>query len=68
MVTKSNTSQYMSRMGQKTGTSNTGKKVTTKPNSSALNDEYLRAHRVSACLQIMDETPTAAGMTVQAYL
>jgi len=46
MVTKKSTIQYMSRMGQNTGTSNIGKNVITKPNRSALNDEYLPKQKI----------------------
>lgn len=44
MVTKSSTNQYMSRMGQNTGTSKTEKNVITKPIRIALKEEYLRQH------------------------
>ena len=45
MVTNSSTSQYRRRIGQKTGTSNMGKKVATKPRRNALTEECLHAGR-----------------------
>ena len=47
MVTKSSTNQYISRMGQNTGTSKMGKNVITKPIRTALNDEYLHSQHCS---------------------
>lgn len=43
MVRKNSTNQYATRMGQKTGTSNTEKKVVQKARKKALQDEYLHA-------------------------
>lgn len=45
MVRKNSTSQYSSRIGQKTGTSNAEKNVAAKPKSIAFADEYLHAQR-----------------------
>ena len=52
MVTKKRTRKYISRMGQKTGTSNTGKNVRQNPIASALNAEYLR-RRHSAVVHVL---------------
>jgi hypothetical protein len=55
-VTKKSTNQYRSRMGQKTGTSNTEKNVMSKPTSIDLSDEYLgsmsgRVLKLALCME-----------------
>ena len=54
MVTKSSTSQYMSRMGQKTGTSKMGKNVMKNPIRTALNEEYLQRQPAASVQHVAD--------------
>ncbi len=52
MVTNSSTIQYMSRMGQKTGTSKMGKNVIRNPIKTALNEEYLQRQQAASVQRV----------------